>query len=176
MKNRLYIALCAALWLVLGTGCSCGTGSRSTEAAADSVLVPESPQTILETPVAFSAGSLTEYAERIQHPDPAAPPFTEADFARMTVLAQSAVDKLQQELDLLQANDDPPDTYNVLAYLSGTQWVHNMRVVLEFLDSAPLPPAIRARLMQVLRNRDVTAAQLRQLEDAQLHGRRLLTL
>lgn len=117
--------------------------SSSTEKEPSVELTPEqSAHKILSEPAVFDAQNLEQMAAEIM----AEKEFTLEQFSQMIVAVEAVVNRLAQETDLLVANDDAADSWNVLREYAAAPWIGHSATIVDFLEKAPLTDEQASRL------------------------------
>lgn len=159
------VALAAAVALIFSL-----RNCRGDEAAQlDTVLSPEqSSRIILEQSPHYDPRTLDEYAAAVR--DNAA--FDIEDYSRMIVAIEAALNRISRELDQLQANDDPADSWNVLHEAALESWPQDVATIFDFLaNRAPLTDQQREHIPAINDFIDRCAQQVAEIERTQLGGR-----
>lgn len=95
-------------------------------------------------------------------------------------LAETDANRLGAIVDELQRNDDPADTYNVLAELDTTSWISDLFLVTNALShvgtlhgASAVQPEVQNRALQLSRSLDVTLSRIKELEASQLNHKKV---
>ncbi len=151
--------------LVSGCGGSTSKSSRSN----DTVTEQRSEEQILESESVFDAESLTDVVRLIE----AGESFSPTDMASIINQTEAQSNRLSAELELMLANDDPADTYNVMTELSNAQWIKDLNYVLDYLKKVPLSEQQTIHLNTLLNANRRINSTIVQLETNHLNGRHI---
>jgi len=144
------------------------SGTQKQPPAQDAQLtVEQSAAKILSEHAVYDGQTLQEYAMAIEQ----GKEFTAEDFSLMIVGVEAALDRVNQELEYLIANDDMADSWETLRGYSAESWPADCRAIAAFLESgAPLNDEQRSRADKIMETMRRTADMVSQIERTQLDG------
>lgn len=171
MANRrriTYVMVAVALSAIAATLISIATCQRSPSIDTEPKLTPEqSSHKILSEPAVFDPQNLESMAAEIK----ANHSFDVEQISLMIVAVESALNRLEQDTELLISNDDAADSWNVLSEYAAQQWIDHSTTIVQFLDKAPLSTEQASRVAVIHDTSKRINTLIGQIEKQQLRGR-----
>ena len=171
MANRrriTYVMVAVALSAIAATLIYTNTCQRQTDTAAEPKLTPEqSSHKILSEPAVFDPQNLESMAAEIK----ADHTFDVEQISLMIVAVESALNRLEQDTELLVANDDAADSWNVLSEYAAQPWIGHSATIVGFLDRAPLNAEQASRVTVIHETSKRINTLVGHIESRQLKGR-----
>ena len=170
-RNKVYISVAVA---VLATAAavlsirSC-TGDSADEATPTQLTPEQSAKKILGEPARFDPRSLEEMATEIKTDHE----FNAEQISQMIVAVEAALNRLEQDIELLVVNEDASDSWNVLQEYAGQAWSGHLATVVEFLSRAPLTDEQAPRVATIHQTANRINMLIGQINDTQFKGRKV---
>lgn len=159
---RLSLIVFFAIFL---TGCTC-RNNHGSDAEAE-LTEEQEVAVILDSRPQFDPQQMHEYALLTERTD-----LTPAQFAGMTAMSESALNKIEAQLEELLRNEDAADSHAVLTEWATTQWTSDFATVIAYLRRTPAPPDIQPRVETLVKASGRINTLITQIEQTQLRGKK----
>lgn len=154
--------------VVLAAAIFCGCGHSSSSASANDSITPaekavitlNSPQVLDRQLMSQMARAIGENAE-----------FNLADFADMITQCEATVNTVEPEIENLDRNDDPADSFGVIDEYARSTWIADYRTIYEFVKGVQLPEDMTARVQGLAKAVERLNTVLEHIDKTQFNGR-----